>query len=108
MGHRSVADAQRYISAREFAEWIAYDRMSPVGLERAEWGAAMLAAVFANAFRSSKQRAFSPADFLPQWDRQRKTPEELEQAIMGSLKLQNVIRKDKEREEPRRGNKDDR
>lgn len=63
------------ISAREFAEWMAYDRISPIDArERVELSCAIVAATIANANRGKSQRAFEPKDFMPDWSGTRRKP----------------------------------
>lgn len=45
----SVARAQQEISAREFAEWAAFDRMNPGEPERGDYRAALIAFTVARA-----------------------------------------------------------
>ena len=68
LGLPSVAYAQTQISSREFAEWLAYDRIAPLGPERADWRAALIAATVANAFRGRARRAYKVEDFMPRFD----------------------------------------
>jgi len=84
LGHRSVAEAQRWISSREFGEWLAYDRISPIGPERQDWHAALLASTFANAFRGKNRAPFRIKDFMPQFDggHRRRTVEEIQADMM--------------------------
>ena len=58
------------MSAREFAEWMAYDRIDPFGSERADWRSASIAALLANIYRDDKQRSkpFEVNDFMPKFD----------------------------------------
>ena len=92
MGHRSVAEAQRSIDSREFAEWLAYDRISPIGPERADWRAAMLAATLANVWRG-KGAPLAIADFLPVFDKipRRRDPREMEAEMMAWARRHNEV-----------------
>ena len=71
MGHRSVREAQKHIDAREFAEWLAFDRTHPIGWERFDTAAAMIAMVTASAWGG--KRKFKLEDFQMQWGRKAKT-----------------------------------
>jgi hypothetical protein len=66
LGHRSVAQAQKYVSSAEFAEWIAFDNLEPIGEaeERADIRFGLLASMIANANRGRGERAFKPGDFM--------------------------------------------
>lgn len=57
------------MSSREFAEWMAYFRLEPFGEARADWRAAMLAALIANVNRDPKRgKPFRIADFMPEFN----------------------------------------
>ena len=61
-----MAEWQEAMSAREFAEWIAYAGMEPFGETRADLRIATLAALFAEANRDRKRRrkAFRVGEFV--------------------------------------------
>lgn len=59
----SVRRAQREINTPEFIEWMAYDRISPFGEERADWRLAQLTAIVANILRGRGKRA-KVSDFI--------------------------------------------
>ncbi len=69
----SVAEAQREISSPEFAEWMAYDQLEPMGEQRADLRMGIMAATLANVNRGRGQRAFKPADFMPQFEERQPT-----------------------------------
>ncbi|SFE54556.1 Protein of unknown function [Actinopolyspora alba] len=57
------------ITARELAEWQAFERLEgPLGGARGDVHAAMITAAITNANRS-KGPPKKPAEFLPQWDK---------------------------------------
>lgn len=73
----TVAELLERIGSRELAEWAAYEKITgPLGRRRSDIQAAIIAATVANANRG-KGRAPKPADFLPQWDKQPKTADQL-------------------------------
>jgi len=51
------------VSDREFILWRAFDAISPIGGERADKHAALVAALIANANRGPKQAPYSLNDF---------------------------------------------
>lgn len=54
------------MSAREFAEWMAYDQLEPIGAYRDDARMAILDAVVATAFSDPKKgRKPKPEDFMP-------------------------------------------
>jgi hypothetical protein len=59
------------MSSVEFAEWQAFQRLEgPLGPVRADWRAAVVASVVANANRDTRKhrKAYEPPDFIPKWD----------------------------------------
>jgi len=49
---------------------MAYEQVAgPIGPARGDAQAAIVASTVANANRGKKSRRFSPADFIPKWDR---------------------------------------
>lgn len=59
-----VAEAQQRISSHEFAEWRAYDLRDPIGPERSDTMAAIVATAVAN-FSGRVKRSLKHTDFLP-------------------------------------------
>ena len=73
-----VGDIDRRMSEREFTEWMAYDRLNPLGtVERLEGMLAKVCAHVYNPWRG-KGRAREPVHFLPVWSRPTQTPEDQE------------------------------
>lgn len=63
-----VAEAQERVSSREFAEWIAYDRISPIGPKRLDLVVANAAMrIAAAAYQGKQSRRFTVQEFLPPW-----------------------------------------
>lgn len=77
LGHNSVQECQRHVSSREFAEWMAYDRLDPIGPERQDVMLAQIAWLLAETNRNKKKqkKAFKVTDFLPDWGTGRKQKE---------------------------------
>ncbi|MCS7294432.1 MAG: DUF4035 domain-containing protein [Dehalococcoidia bacterium] len=82
----SVAEAQRKVSAREFAEWMAYDRLDPIGRERDDWRAAALLTMLANLNRKKGRKPYTLKDFWPQWHREEPDEDELRRKIDATMK----------------------
>jgi hypothetical protein len=80
----SVRRAQSEISAREFAEWCAFDRLDPIGAERADLRAGIIASTVHNVHRGQRQRPSRPVDFMPKFERRgrRQTAEEMQAELM--------------------------
>lgn len=67
-------------SSRELSEWQAYEKVTgPLGQERDDTLAALVALVVANSAGSKKKLKLS--DFLPTWDRPRQTPDQQSDTI---------------------------
>lgn len=56
-------------SSRELSEWMAFDRVEPIGDRRRDLQAGIVASVMANAYRDRKKRPkpYSPTDFIPDY-----------------------------------------
>lgn len=52
------------MSGVELQEWLAFDRISPIGDDRDDLRAGIIASTVANAHRS-RGKAFRPQDFMP-------------------------------------------
>ena len=67
------------ISAREFAEWRAYDQLDPFGEERGDLRNAILCQLIANAL-VTKGKKPKVDDFMPKFDQpitKRQTPQQM-------------------------------
>jgi hypothetical protein len=67
-----VAICQQTISSAEFAEWMAFDKISPISVgDKLDVLFARSDALFAEAHRDRKKRStpYQVADFLPVWAR---------------------------------------
>ena len=73
------------MSAREFADWIAFARVEPFGEDRADLRAGIVASVIANANRDRKKRAkpYEPVDFMPQFEKP--TVEDKVRKVLGGM-----------------------
>ena len=80
-----VGRAQAEIDAAEFAEWMAYYSLEPWGQERGDLRAGIVASVIANTQRG-KGKAFTPQDFMPQFEapkrkKKKQTPQEMQSIL---------------------------
>jgi hypothetical protein len=75
------------LSARDVAEWLAYDSLDPFGNQRGDLQAAGIASVIANVHRDKKAKAFTRADFIPDYagDATRTEPTDLAAKINATL-----------------------
>lgn len=75
------------IDSREIAEWMAYERIAgPLGGERLDVAAGIVASTVANANRDKKSKVAKITDFMPTWDRRQQSDEEMWAAIRESHK----------------------
>ncbi len=83
----TVGDLLDRASSSELTDWQAYERMhGPLGPERGDLQAAIVASVVANVNRDKKKgRAFKPADFMPKFAGNRpgaRTPDEMRTKLL--------------------------
>jgi len=70
----TVREAQTRMDAREFAEWLAYERLTgPLGGERGDLHTAIVAATVHNLWAKRPRKL---RDFMPQWAQKRQTVDE--------------------------------
>ena len=74
-----MAEAQRHISSREFAEWAAFYNLEPWGYEMDNWRTALITSMVANTARDPKKRPrpYMPDDFMPGVETKAITADEL-------------------------------
>lgn len=61
----TVAELEHRMSARELAEWQAFDALEPIGHIRTDYGFALLATLYANAHRRKGDAPAKVTDFMP-------------------------------------------
>lgn len=74
------------MSAKELAEWIGFDRLSPIGDERGDLRAGIVASTIANCHRGRGTQPFRASDFMPFAEQQKESPESALQHIRAKLK----------------------
>lgn len=73
----TVGELLSRIDSRELLEWSAYERVhGPIGPDRADTQAAVIASTIARTMGGKKARRFKLSDFIPVWDRRPQTWEE--------------------------------
>lgn len=73
----TVRELLERIDSRELSEWAAYERVSgPLGPERLDVLAAIIASTVHNSATDKKSRKAKPRDFLPKWDKREQTWQE--------------------------------
>lgn len=68
-----VAELQSRMSSREFAEWLAYDRIDPYGQERGDLQAAIIASTTASCAPVKHKKRPRPIDFMPKFGKPKPT-----------------------------------
>lgn len=90
----SVRQAQAQINSREYAEWLAFDRLSPIGGERADYHAAQIVSAVLNVNRGRRQKAISIPDCLLHWGpKAKRTWQEIKARMTGWLRTRKKARK---------------
>lgn len=84
---RTVAELMRTMSAHELNEWLAFDRISPIGDERADLLMGIQTATMVNMQPRDKKntKPFRPIDFMPFVEdhlRKQKTSADIRKAFM--------------------------
>lgn len=78
------------VGADELTDWQQYERLyGPVGPERGDLQAAIVACVIANANRGKSTKTFKPADFMPKFRGDTpgaRTPDEMRSKLMALTK----------------------
>jgi hypothetical protein len=70
------------MSSHELSEWMAFEAIDgPIGNQRADLRAGIVAATLANCHRSSKSTAFKPQDFMPFVDRPKQSQETMAEML---------------------------
>lgn len=92
----TVAELLERISSEELSEWMEFYRLEPFGTEAEMLGHAITSSVVANANRGRGDREYKPADFMPKFERQEQSVDEMVQfaamytAAMGGQDLRDV------------------
>ena len=74
----TVAELLARVSSRELTEWMAYERLTgPLGGERADHHAALVAQTVANVNRGKRARRHKLSDFLIKWHQQKQTAQDM-------------------------------
>lgn len=70
----TVRELLARVDSRELSEWMAFATLEPLGDARGDLQAAIVASTVANTARNPKKRRrpFAPAEFIPDFDRQRR------------------------------------
>ena len=65
------------ISSAELTEWMVYYQLEPFGQETQYIGSAITSAILANVNRKKGDKAHSADEFMPKFEKEEKTPEQM-------------------------------
>jgi hypothetical protein len=73
-------------------DWIAFDRLSPIGDDRADLLFGQVQALIYNLKRTKRMPAKKPKDFMPRYhgEASRQSPEEMQKRLQMFAKLNNI------------------
>lgn len=94
----SVRAAQREVNSREFTEWRAFDRISPLTDRRIDYNAAMVAATIVNVMTDERTTVKVSDLVLDFGGKTRSTPEEIERKALAIAKRINAAQAEGEKE----------
>lgn len=69
----SVRRAQQEVDSREFSEWLAYDRLDPIGGERLDLNTALIVSAIMNSNRS-KGPSIKPSEVMLDFTKSARRP----------------------------------
>ena len=103
LGESDVDGMLRRMSSSLFTEWMAYDRLDPIGQQRGDVQAAIVATAADNAGRNvvaslsgKRIKAAKVGSYLPEWSKathkQQKTPSQIYQTFKDGLRLGGFLR----------------
>ncbi len=80
----SVSQAQLCINSVEFSEWMAYNNIEPITIDRSERMLSILCAIVGNALKGEKVKPLKPEDFMINAaPRHKPKPAEIETKLKG-------------------------
>lgn len=71
----TIRELQARMDSREFSEWMAYYGIEPWGEDRADLRSGILASITANINRKKNTKPYSPIDFMPYRQHDKKAEE---------------------------------
>ena len=88
----TVREVQEKVDAKEFAMWVAYDRMNPIGDDRVDLLFGSLSALIFNIKRGKRTPSKTANEFMPRWsiEASRQTPEEMQKRLLAGFKQHNI------------------
>lgn len=82
--HSTLAELRQRMTRWEFNHWMALYAAEPWGEVRADWAAGQIAAVTATAH--SSKRIYRPSDFMPDFERQYRSPQTQDEMMAAAMK----------------------
>lgn len=65
------------MSSHELTEWMAFSTLEPFGADIDSLGHAITASTIANVNRAKNQKAYKVEDFMPRYERNNQSPEQM-------------------------------
>jgi hypothetical protein len=79
---RTVAELEETMSSHELSEWMAFEAIDgPIGNQRADMRAGIIAATIANCHRTAKSKPFSHLDFMPYAEKPKTSQEQMAEML---------------------------
>lgn len=82
---KTVAELLATMDSDEFTHWIAFDRLSPIGDERADLRAGIIASTVANCHRSPNRDPFRPSDFMVEYGKKKDPSQQTQEDVDKSI-----------------------
>jgi len=77
----TVKELLARIDSRELSEWTAYYQIEPFGEFRADIRSAIIATTLANIHRGKDQQPFRIKDFMPKFEIEKQSPDEMAEVL---------------------------
>lgn len=62
-----MSELDESLDSKEWTEWLAFDRLSPIGDDRQDLLAGIVAAAGVNVWQAKDGQSVSPEDLIPDW-----------------------------------------
>ena len=79
----------RQMTARQFAEWIRFAEIDPIGEERADLRMGILASALNNRWRGKNEQPSKPTDYMPYYREPEQSPDEIKRTLRSILGMSN-------------------
>ena len=88
----SVKRCQHEVDAEEFIDWVAFDRLSPIGDERLELSFGIMCSLVYNMKRTKRMPSKKASDFMPVYhvEARRQSAAEIQRRLLMFTKIHNI------------------